>query len=272
MVNKQTHMSIQTLKSNFGTLGYEIRQKLNNDNDAKVIIQAENSQTGVGKTTLAIQLCRFVDEDWDPESTGAYWNVDEYVHDYNYSNISPGSAVLLDEIEMIADNRRSTSNRNLKLSQAWARLRNRNVLNIATLPTVSMLDKRLLELSDYWILVRERGVAQPYRIQVNDFTYTISRQPFDGGEHIHFNKIPKSDPDYDYIEQKKAEIGDNDFETITIDEHKKKVEKAVEKAQREKRNEFIECVYNHYETTYREIADLEPVSLDYSTIAQILNK
>lgn len=273
MGTKQTTMSKAAQSYRFGSLGRQILNKLRNDNDAKVIIQAENSQTGVGKTTLAIQLCRYVDNNWDPEENGAYWNVNRYVHDYNYGSIPKGSAVLLDEIEMMADTRRSMSHQNIKLSQAWARLRNRNVLNVVTLPTVSMLDKRLLELADYWILVRERGVAQPYSIEVNDFKYTISRQPLPGNEHITFRKIPKSDPDYKYIEDMKAKIGDNDFDTIPVDDHKEKVEQAEEKARKDVRNEFIRCIYKDLDAkvTMRQIAALEPVGLDHSTVSSIIN-
>lgn len=256
----------------FGTLGQEIKHKLARDNDAKVIIQGANSQTGIGKTTLAIQLCQFVDPDWNPKETGAYWNVDSYVTDYNEGKIPPRSAVLLDEIEALADNRRSTSHDNVRLTQSWARLRNRNVLNVVTLPTTSMLDKRLLELADYWILVRRRGLAQPYRVVVNDFNQKISRQPFDGEEQITFEKIPKSDPDYGFIEEMKTRGGDDDFKSITVSECEKRVEKAVETAKREKRNEMLIEVYLNSDLSYRDLAAMKSIDVnDPGSISRIVN-
>ena len=263
-------MGVSTARYRFGTLGKIINDKLTNDNDAKVIIQAENSQTGVGKTTLAVQLCRYVDPDWNPQNRGAYWNVDKYVNDYNRKRIPAGSAVLLDEIEMLADTRRSMSNKNLKLSQAWARLRNRNVLNVATLPSVSMLDKRLLELADFWILVRKRGIAQPYHIQVNDFTHKIRREPFEGDEHIKFKKIPHSDEDYHFIEEMKSELGASDFEMIPEAECDAKVEKAREEGSKEYRDQLIKAVYAQSDLTYEEIGNLEPVGLTKQTVGQII--
>lgn len=265
-------MGVTNQKYRFGTLGRIINDKLSHDNDAKVIIQAENSQTGVGKTTLALQLCRFVNEEWNPMETGAYWNVDKYVNDYNRRKIPSGSAVLLDEIEMLADTRRSMSNRNLKLSQAWARLRNRNVLNVATLPSVSMLDKRLLELADFWILVRSRGIAQPYHIQVNDFTHKIRREPFEGDEHIRFKKIPHSDEDYSYIEEMKSELGSSDFEMIPEAECEERVKKARQEGSKEFRDKLIKAIYHNSELTYEDIGNLEPIDLTKQTVGQIIRE
>lgn len=255
----------------FGTLGRELRSKIRNDNDAKVIIVGKNAGTGLGKTTLAIHLCRFIDSEWNPRENGAYWDPIEYEDDYNNHNIPAGSAVLLDEIEVQADSRRAMSHENVKFSQAWSRLRNRNVINIVTCPSMAFVDNRLEMLADYWVLVESRGVAKPHRININDFKPNkIQKDPFDGEERIFWDKIPKSDPDYDYVEEMKSNMR-SQAETIKMQEHERRVEKAIEEAKREFRNEIIKGLNDHTELSQTQIADMPFVELDQSMVNKVVN-
>ena len=262
-------------RSNFGTLGREIRNKLDNDNDAKVIIQGQNSQTGIGKTTLAILLCRFIDETengWSAEEK-SFIDVREYL---NACLDKPkGSALLLDEIEAGADSRRATSRENVDLSQGWAKLRARNMAHICTLPSISMLDKRMLELADYWILVKKRGIAQPYRINVNDFAphRAPSRMPFDGDEHIRFSDIPASDPDKEYLDEIKDEhVRGSGTRNIPYPEHKKKLEAAKESTEKEVRDKIIRDLYRSTDLTQKEIGKLDTVDMTDAGVNKIVNK
>jgi len=241
----------QTARSlSFGQLGREARSKLRNDNDIKIIIQGANSQTGIGKTTLAIQLCRFIDDDWDAERK-AFVDVKQYIQ--AHLDYSKGSALLLDEIEAGADNRRAMSDDNVELSQAWATLRARNIATVTTLPSISMLDKRMLELADYWILVKERGVAQPYRINVNDFAphKAPQRKPLPGEEHIQFGDLPDDDPDKAYLDEIKDEmLRGKASGYIKRAEAREMVDEARKEVRTEVRNGIIRDVYEHSEMSY----------------------
>ncbi len=272
MVIPTTYLQMQNIQeTNFGTLGRVAKQKLNNDNDIKIIIQGKNSQTGIGKTTLAIQLCRFIDSDeWHAEEK-AYIDIQKYLNDY--LEIPGKSALLLDEIGTQADSRRSMSNENVQLSQGWQMLRAFNHATVATLPSTSTLDKRMLELADYWVLVKRRGIAQPYEIKVNDFSGTVARKPLPGDEHIQFADLPDDDPDKKYLDQiKDNQIRNGSMETIKIAEHKQKIEKAEQEARKKKRNELIRAIYHETDLSYEAIGEISGIDLTKQTVGQIVRR
>lgn len=256
-------------RTNFGTLGRDAKRKLESDNDIKIIIQGANSQTGIGKTTLAILLCRYIDPEWNAEEK-AFVDVQEYLN--AHLDYPKGSALLLDEIEAGADKRRANSQENVDLSQGWATLRARNVATVATLPSISMLDSRMLELADYWILVKRRGVAQPFKINVNDFapSRTPQRKPLPGDEHIRFPDLPSDDPDKEYLDAIKDEmVRDSGMRSVPLPEHKQKLEKAKEKARRAKRNEVIRDLHASADMTYANIGDLNCIDLTKQAVGNI---
>lgn len=257
-------------QSNFGLLGRNARQKLSNDNDVKIIIVGKNSQTGIGKTTLAIQLCRYIDRnDWSAESK-SFVDVRKYIN--AHLEMPKGSALLLDEIEAGADSRRFMSQENVDLSQAWATMRARNIATVATLPSISMLDNRMLELADYWVLVKHRGLAQPFKIKVNDFTGKVSRPPLPGDEHIQFVDLPEGDEDKAYMDEIKDEmLRAGEMEHIPKSEHERKVEKAVEAAKREKRNELVKQVYAASELSTTDLSKLDGVGVSQQQVANIID-
>lgn len=256
-------------RAHFGTLGRIAKEKLQNDNDIKIIIQGANSQTGVGKTTLAIQLCRFIDSNgWDAKEK-AFIDIQAYLN--SYLEYPEGSALLLDEIGQGADNRRATSKENVDLSHGWQMLRSRNVATVATLPSTNMLDNRMLELADYWILVKKRGIAQPYEIRVNDFNGKIARKPLPGEEHIRFPDLSGNDGDKRYLDNIKDEkVKSGGMKSIPISEHKEAVAKAEEEARQAKRDEMIRCLYAETGLSYAAIGDLDAIDLTKQTVGQIV--
>lgn len=257
-------------------MGKEIVDSLNSNNDARVIIQGQNSQTGIGKTTLAIQMCRAFDqtgEPWTAEEK-AFIDVEEYID--AHLDYPKGSALLLDEIEHGADNRRAMSHENVELSQAWATLREREIFTVATLPSTSMLDNRMLELSDYWVLVKRRGLAKPYQVRVNDFKPSglPSRQPFPGEYHIHFSDLDSNDKDKAYLDQIKDEITrgmTSNLRKIPMSEHEERKEEAIEEAKREQRNEIIKELYEHTELSTTDLSEFEWVGVSQGQVSRILN-
>lgn len=257
-------------RSDFGTLERAAKQKLSNDNDIKIIIQADNSQTGIGKTTLAIQLCRAIDPEWSAKER-SFLDVREYLN--AHLNAPEGSALLLDEIEHGADSRRSMSQENVDLSQGWAKLRARNIATVATLPSISMLDNRMLELADYWVLVKSRGVAQPYKINVNNFNHKIQRKPLPGEEHIRFADLPEDDPDKKYLDQIKDDAVESaGIKSLRIDEHEKRVAEEIETAKREYRNEWIRELRAQTDLGPSEIAELDVVDVSASQVSRVASE
>lgn len=217
----------------YSALGRLILFRLLNDRDMKIIITSSGSTTGTGKTTLAIHLSRWIRQvSNELLSTDSGWNAEEYSHmdlyEYfkGYKRSKAGDAILLDEIEYAADRRRSMSHENVKLSQAWSILRYKNVATVSTLPTVTMLDSRLMELADVWINVIYPGRANTYYLTVDDFNGHVIRKRLkhDGyRESIMWDKIPESDADYDYLKNEKRDLGIpglDDSNNVTVEDLK----------------------------------------------------
>lgn len=257
--------------TDFGTLGREAKRRLNNDNDIKIIVQGKNSQTGIGKTTFAIELCRFIDENgWDAKEK-AFIDIQNYLN--SFLDMEPKSALLLDEIGTQADSRRATSTDNVELSQGWQMLRARNIATVATLPSTNTLDPRMLELADYWVLVKSRGIAQPFEIRVNDFNGRVARKPIRGEEHIRFVDLPDSDPDKRYLDNIKDEkVRDGGMQTIKVAEHRKKLEDAREKAAKKERDRLIRSMYHSTDLSYSDIGDIPAIDLTKQTVGQIVRE
>lgn len=260
-------------RSEFGQMGMDAKQKLRNDNDIKIIIIGRNSQTGIGKTTLAIQLCRFIDEHgWSAEEK-SFVNTQRYIE--AHLDKKQGSCLLFDEIEGAADNRRAMSNENVDLSQAWAKMRARNIATVTTLPTTSMLDKRLLEMADYQVIVKRRGVAQPYQIRVNDFqpSKLPQRKPLAGDEHIQFDDLASDDPDKKYLDERKDELQRSDeSQWMRKKEHQKELEKQEKELRKELRNEYIKTVYENTDLSTVDLAEADWVDVSQSQVSRILNE
>lgn len=151
--------------------------RLKENRDLKIIITSRSATTGLGKTTLAYIICREI-----MRIQGREWTTDDHafidVQGYRnaYINGQEGDCLLLDEIEYAADSRRAMSSDNVDLSHTWTTLRYKNIVSVATLPTTTMLDGRLLELADVWINVTRKGVAHPYYLWVNDYTGERNRK------------------------------------------------------------------------------------------------
>lgn len=268
-------------RANFGMMGNDAINKLNNDNDVKILVVGSNSQTGIGKTTFAIELARFLDqsgEQWDAGDK-AFIDIDDYIQ--AHLEYSKGSCLLLDEIEAGADSRRATSHDNVNLSQAWQTMRARNIATIATTPSMSTVDNRMLELADYWVLVKSRGIAQPFEIRVNDFTGKIQRKPMNTnkkgiGEHLTFPDLPDDDSDKTYLDSIKDEMLrglTEESKKVPYPEHKERLEKAVETAMREKRNQLMTQIYRSEEidASMKAIGNMPAVDLTQPSVSDVVN-
>ena len=154
----------------------EYANRLVSNRDMHVIITAA-SETGVGKTTLAVTLALLWDQlGWNAEKA-AVASAPEYV--VKYDEVEPGSVLLLDEAEIAADNRRGTTKGNVEVSQAFAGKRYRQVFGMLTAPSKQWVDKRLgADAADYWIQAQEtdrgkpKGEAIVYRLKSNEHYQT----------------------------------------------------------------------------------------------------
>jgi len=259
----------------YSGLGMFMIHRFIKNRDFKIIITSSGSTTGTGKTTLAILLCRMgVKYSNEIFENNKEWRGKEHsfvdLYDYlkAYDNNKKGSMLLLDEVENSADKRQHMSHQNLALSQAWAILRYRNIGSIATLPTVTMLDSRLMELADIWINVIYPGKCNVYYLTVNDFTKELEykRLKINGlRETLRWPKIPKDDSDFQYLKDQKKELGipglGESVDEQDVKDAKKNVEKHVTK-------KLIKMKKDYHNMTQDEIADAVNKSQQYVSKAK----
>jgi len=192
-------------------LFHEYLVRLIEGRDINVIITAA-SETGVGKTTLAVVLALLWDVNW--------WSAEKATlspreYDVKYDEVSEGSVLILDEAEKAVDTRRATSHENVGLSQSFAGKRYQQVGSILTAPTKSWVDDRLgSDAADYWIQCQEtdegriKGEAKVYRLRTNEHYET------DYKKKTEIISWPKMDwhPELAKLDKKKEERFEGDTE------------------------------------------------------------
>lgn len=197
----------------YTSIGQLILYRLIKNRDIKIVITSKGTTTGTGKTQLAIILARTVHRmatdlfgrkqtDWPCENR-AFLAADPYKSFYETADA--GDVALVDELEIIVDNRRSMSDRNVEFSHAWQKYRDKNVVTIATAPGLHSLDKRIKSNSDLWINVITQGQANTYYLTYHDFEgYWIPRRLRKGRfkEQLYWLAID-NDPHYKYLQHLK---------------------------------------------------------------------
>jgi len=152
-------------------------ERLTNGRDMHAIVTA-SSETGVGKTTLAVSLALLWDQHgWTAEKAAV---ADAKRYSYLYDDVPPGSVLILDEAEKAANSRRSMSHANVDVADAFAAKRYLQVFGLLTAPSKSWVDKRLGEsAADYWIQALEadgggiKGEAKVYRLKEQEHYETF---------------------------------------------------------------------------------------------------
>jgi len=141
---------------------------------AKIVIDAENSALGSGKTSAAVALARRL-----ASAFGYELSVDdltlsggEYIRRYReHPGKEQPSVLLLDEAvgAGAGDARRSMAQSNLDLAAAWQTARVKRVVTIVTVAHWGDMDSRLQRLSDYRLRCSEKPVGsfRPYKVQTD---------------------------------------------------------------------------------------------------------
>ena len=247
-------------------------KRISQGRDLRVIISADSSATGVGKTTLAVLLALLWDpHGWDPVKG----TLDPREFVYLYDQVRMGSVLLLDEAEQAVDKRRSQSNEALAVGHAFATKRYRQIPGILTLPSKDMMDARISEkLCDVWVVVREPGEADVYVFDENVHTgkvyhkkiATIEWPPLD--EH----------PGFEAIEQKKHEwmSGEAQSKFVTREEFEEAKDNFWNKATAKRTYELVNRVYEAHQDpdsnthmTQAEIGDA--VGMGQANVSKIVN-
>jgi len=249
----------------------ELLNRLVTGRDMNIIVTAA-SETGVGKTTLAVALAMMIDQHgWTAEKASV---ADPADYDYRYDQVPPGSCLILDEAEKAMDARRGMSSESVSLSQTFATKRYRQVFSILTAPSKSWIDNRLgSDAADYWIqalqtdLGRIKGEAKVYRLKTNEhYEVDYSKRT----EYMHWPNLD-GNPEFERLDERKRQLLESDTEQsyVDADDVDELKQQAVESATEQQRRRVITRLNDVDGITQAQIADVWDVS--QSRVSQIVN-
>jgi predicted XRE-type DNA-binding protein len=191
-----------------------------------------------------------------------------------YTREPPRSALLLDEGQAAASNRRAMSGINEALRQIVGMGRVEQKYLFLTAPGVHQVDKDVRNMCDVWIFVRRVGEALMFRVKYNPFgdheltnDWGTLRWPGDLPGHL-------SDV-YDRLTaEKKRRLrgeGEDGQGYVDADTATERAERAAEEAERQTRDELLRQIYqNTDDMTQQKLAD--GVGLSRSRVADILTE
>lgn len=248
------------------------RKRVAQNRDLTVFIADWNLERGSGKTTLAMRLMAHFDRTDDGITRSkATLSARELIN--SYTNEKPGSALLLDEGQADASNRRSMSGVNEALRKIIGMGRVEQKYLIMTAPGVTQVDKSVRNMCDVWIFVRELGEAQMFRVQYNPFNN--HELTHDWGTLYWSGDLPgQLGSTYEQLTQEKKQRlrgdGQDGDGYVKASEVQARTEERVKETKRQTRDSLIEDIYTNTEDmTQRELADA--VGLSRSRIADIIS-
>ncbi|MBW2632089.1 MAG: hypothetical protein JRC90_10120 [Deltaproteobacteria bacterium] len=207
-----------------GPLDMLVAQRKKQHRNCIIIIADRSSETGKGKSTLALVLARRYDPNFSVENV--LFDTNEFIKHVSQKR-RPGAWYVLDEIGVYLDTRRSMSRGNVSFTQLLQIFREEQMSLIATLPTTSVLDQRMKELADVVILTHDRGSATAYRIGTNPFS--IKRPIYmNEFEQIRWSSLDGSELWAEYKAKKRAFL-DKKYDTLLGAKRKKKEKKVTKK-------------------------------------------
>lgn len=244
--------------------------------DANIIITAA-SETGVGKTTLAVCIATMLDQHGWTADKAAVADAEEY--DRLYDSVGPGSCLILDEAEKAADARRGMSTDSVELTQTFATKRYRQIFSILTAPSKSWVDTRLgSDAADFWVqalqtdMGRIKGEARVYRLKTNEHAEQNFTEKL---EYFHWPNLD-DDEEFQKLDQRKRDLlehKDTDDGQKYLKQHEvqKKVKTAKQTARQAQRDSIIkELNENADALSQKDIAEL--IGLSKSRVGQIVNQ
>lgn len=253
-------------------LGKLYRKRVAQNRDLTVIVSDWNLERGSGKTTLALRLAQAADrtaEGITPEkATISAESLSEA-----YTSKPEGSALLLDEAEAGISNRRAMSGVNEAMRTIVGMGRVEQKYLFLTTPGVHQIDSDIRAMADAWILVREVGRAQMYRVRFNPFE---GKALTDNWGVLRWPDARPAGAEHTYQELTKAKRralrgeGDESAGYVDADEAAQTAEEAAQTAERQKRDELLRTIYQQNDDmTQQKLAD--SVGLSRSRVADILS-
>lgn len=147
--------------------GIRSYQKVNYDN----IIIISGSR-GDGKTTSAIQIARWYNAVYFPDEK---FDVSKYIV-YNENevkdkimNLQPRAPLVCDEAVRFAMGQDWAQSENKEIIQLFAQMRTKQLTTIMCIPKMSWSQKKIQQMSTFWIKIYDRGFAVVFRPDKSEF-------------------------------------------------------------------------------------------------------
>lgn len=252
-------------------LGKLHRKRVAQNRDITILVASWDLERGQGKSTLALRLADAFDRtDSGVTEDKASLSAQELTD--AYTSQPPGSSLVFDEAMGDVSNRRSMSSVNEAMRSIIGMGRVEQKYLFLTAPGVHMVDKDIRSMCDVWILARELGEAQMFRVKYNPFAG--HEQTHDWGTLRWSGDLPNGlQGTYEYLtKEKRRRLRGEDGEGagyVDAEEAAHDAEQAAEQARRQKRNEMLREMYANAEgMTQQELADA--VGLSRSRVGDIL--
>ncbi len=216
--------------------------------DLVVLISDYNNDRGTGKTALSIDLAEKLDQSEEgliPEKANIA--PEELIN--GYTNHSKQSSLILDEAEAGVGARNAMTRINKSLNKIVSMGRVEEKYLILNMPASNHIDKNLIDLAHYWILVQDRGMARVYKLENNPFEGEKYPSPV---QQLEWSDINGNHPVYRALTKEKRERlrnsdvdGEGGDQYVPREEFLEEVEKAEDQARRELRDEIITRALRH---------------------------
>lgn len=181
---------------------------------ARIIVDAEDAATGVGKTTAAVSLARACATAFDYELTVDDFTLSgaEYLDRWReHPGAEQPSVIVLDELSGAGagDSRRAMASQNVNLGRSWQLMRKKRIVSVTTLPHWSDADKRMRRFADYrvWCLSQPIGYFRPYQVTATFDSGDVRTRAYDDVNRIKFPNLDRlDDPLFQDVTQKKDDL------------------------------------------------------------------
>jgi plasmid maintenance system antidote protein VapI len=249
-----------------GPFFQEIGKRKRQGRDAKILVTADDGATGVGKSNC----CDFLGYVTDTTEAGfaphkATIEPAEFLE--LYTVLEPGSALVMEEGEQF-DSRRGMTNQNVAATQKWQQARVREIVALVNLPSPDMIDTRFEQLADYWINVERRGKCRIYKKKIHRTKRSVYYRTM---QTLEWPNMEGSDTSRRMGALKDALLDDelNTDSLVRESEVRERINRAVEDAERSRRDEILTSLYKETDLTAGDIAECSAIEVQASRVRQI---
>lgn len=186
---------------------------------AQIIVDAQDSEKGVGKTGLAVYLARLLSKAFGYTLTTDDFTLSgqKYLERWReHPDKEQPSVIILDELAGAGagNARRAMSQQNVDLGSVWQMMRKKRIVTIVTLPHWTKVDKNMRREANYRLhCLREPiGYFRPYQVGADFQDGNVLTRGYDDVQRIKFpNMDANNDPVKRALDQKKDDLLDSSY-------------------------------------------------------------